>query len=320
MDSGRRAEMPSGDATIVGLIGDPVAHSLSPVMHNSAFRALAMDWMYAPFPVADEGLSRALDGVRALGMRGVNVTIPHKEAVIPLLDECTDAARAAGAVNTIVHERGRLIGDNTDGIGFVRSLQVEADFDPEGARVLLFGAGGAAKAIAVALADAGAEHIAIVNRTVARAKGLATDVARRGVATAAFGLDEASMPDVVGDAHLLVQTTPAGMAGSGPDFEGMLPAPLQPDWLHGDLVIADIVYTPLETPLVESGVARGCTIVPGWGMLLHQGAEAFARWTGRAAPVDVMREALLRSLGVDTVKDAGSHRKGTAEERGTYHV
>lgn len=304
MASDRRIDMPSGDATIVGLIGYPVAHSLSPVMHNSAFRALDMDWLYAPFPVADESLSRAVEGVRALGMRGANVTIPHKEAVIPLLDECTDAARAAGAVNTIVHERGRLIGDNTDGIGFVRSLQVEAGFDPEGARVVLFGAGGAAKAIAVALAHAGAEHIAIVNRTVARAETLAADVARQGtVAAAAFGFDEASVQNVVGDAHLLVQTTPAGMAGGGPHFEGMLPAPLQPDWLHEELVVADIVYTPLETPLVKAGVARGCTIVPGWGMLLHQGAGSFVRWTGRSAPVDVMREALLRSLDVRTAHD-----------------
>lgn len=285
---------PTGGGAVVGVIGWPVAHSLSPAMHNSAFRALGLDWIYVPFPVAPEWVPEAVAGLKALGMRGANVTIPYKEAVMPLLDEVTERARRAGAVNTIVCEDGRLSGDNTDGIGFVRSLREEADFDPEGARVFIYGSGGSAKAIATALAEAGAEYVAVANRTAARATELAEAVAALGVRCDGFGLDAPGLGAVVKGSDLLVQTTPAGMAG-GP-LEGKLPAGLQPDRLREGLVVADIVYTPLETPLVQAARLRGCTVAPGWGMLLYQGAEAFSRWTGRPAPVAVMRSALLQAL------------------------
>lgn len=287
----------TGDARIVGLIGDPVAHSLSPLMHNSAFQALNIKWVYVPFHVRRNDLPEAVAGLRALGLRGVNVTIPHKSAIMPLLDELTPIAAAAGAVNTIVNDGGRLIGDNTDGIGFVRSLQQEAGFIPKDARVLLLGAGGAAQAIAVALARHGVRHIVIANRTVERGEKLAARVRQIGTKAQGVPLDEDVIKKVLADTDLLVQTTPAGMAGTSPEEEKSLPAPLQPHWLHERLVVADIVYTPLHTPLVKAALAKGCTIVPGWGMLLYQGVEAFERWVGAAAPVDVMRRRLKKALG-----------------------
>lgn len=286
---------PSGAAAVVGVIGWPVAHSLSPIMHNNAFRALGLDWIYVPFPVEPGRLGAALQGIKGLGLRGVNVTIPHKEAVMSLLDDVTERARRAGAVNTISCQDGRLLGDNTDGAGFVRSLREEAAFDPAGSRVFICGAGGAAKAVAVALAEAGADFIAVANRTAARAEALTTDLSRLGAKAQAFSLDEPRLMDVLLHSDLLVQTTPAGMAGGAAAAE--LPAPLRPDWLREGLVVADIVYTPLETPLVRAAVTRGCRVAPGWGMLLYQGAEAFSMWTGRPAPVDAMRGALLEALG-----------------------
>lgn len=304
--AGRVGGALSGRTAVVGVIGSPVAHSLSPPMHNAAFTSLGLDWIYVPFPVAPEALAGAVAGIRSLGLRGVNVTIPHKEAVAALMDDVTDRARAAGAVNTVVRQGDRLLGDNTDGVGFVRSLQEEAGFNPSGTRVCIYGAGGAAKAIAAALADAGAAYVAVVNRTPARAEALARDITSFGTEAAAYGFDAPGLADVVKRSDLLVQTTPAGMAG-GP-FEGRLPGGLQVEWLREGLVVTDIVYTPLETPLVKAAVINGCTVVPGWGMLLYQGAEAFSLWTGQDAPVAVMRDALLQRLGVS--KEEGLDEAG----------
>lgn len=303
----------TGAARVVGLFGDPVVHSLSPVMHNEAFRTLGLDWMYAPFHVTDAALPAAVESLRALQLRGVNVTIPHKTAVMPLLDELTLRAQAAGAVNTIVNEDGRLVGDNTDGVGFVRSLREEADFAPAGANVLLLGAGGAAKAIAVALADAGVGRIVIANRTVERAETLARHVQKQGIDAAGIGLDGPLLREVLAESRLFVQTTPAGMTsadaasenGSKDEAESegtppRLPEPLQAEWLHAGLVVADIVYTPLHTPLVKAALRRNCTIAPGWGMLLYQGVEALERWTGQKAPVAAMRRVLKKALGDHT--------------------
>lgn len=301
----------TGATTVVGIIGDPVAHSLSPLMHNCAFRALGLDWVYVPFHVARSDLSRAIAGLRALGVRGVNVTIPHKTAVMPLLDRLTPAAIAAGAVNTIVNDDGELVGDNTDGIGFVRSLRAEAAFDPANTRVLVLGAGGAAKAIAVQLADSGVRRIVIANRTPERAQQLAAHIRQFGTDAIGIGTDAAVLRRIVPDTDLFVQTTPAGMAthnGGGAvsgrrveaeagDKPASLPEPFEADWLHHGLVVADIVYTPLQTPFVRAALVQNCIVAPGWGMLLYQGVEAFERWTGAQAPVDVMRTALRDALG-----------------------
>lgn len=280
----------TGAATVVGVIGRPVAHSLSPLMHNRAFAHLGMDWVYVPFEVPDDAVGAALAGLKALSVRGVNVTVPHKTAVLPLVDQLTPAAAAVGAVNTVVNERGRLVGDNTDGIGFVRSLRDEARFDPYGARVLVLGAGGAARAVAVELARAGAARVAIANRTESRAKQLAEEVKRHGAAAVGLSLAREAVGPELRASDLLVQTTSLGLAGD-PSL------PVDGALLEPPLLVADVVYTPLKTPLLQAAEARGCDTLPGWGMLLYQGAEAFERWTGMKAPVAVMREALLGALG-----------------------
>lgn len=275
--------------TVVGIIGRPVAHSLSPLMHNRAFAHLNMDWTYVRFEVADDRVQEAVAGLRALSVRGVNVTIPHKTAVIPFLDRLTPEAAAIGAVNTIIHDAGDLIGDNTDGIGFVRSLVDEAEFDPKGTRVLVVGAGGAARAVAVALARAGAARIVVANRTAKKARELAQLVEQHGSVGKAVGLHRDEIAPELSGVDVLVQTTSLGMAGD-PSL------PVDADLLHPGLLVTDIVYTPLETPLLRAAKQRGCRVLPGWGMLLYQGVEAFERWTDVEAPVDVMKEALLEAL------------------------
>jgi len=281
----------SGEAAVVGVIGWPVAHSLSPRMHNRAFARLDMNWVYVPFAVRPEDLETAVAGLRALSVRGFNVTIPHKTAIIPFLDRLTPLASAIGAVNTVINQDGYLVGDNTDGIGFVRSLREEADFDPKGSRVVLLGAGGAARAVAFALAQAGAARLVIANRTVARAEELAAAVAGQGAEAVALPLDSPELGEELAGADLLVQTTPAGLAGGDED---RLPVP--ETWLDPPLIVCDIVYNPPLTPLLAAARRRGLRVVPGWGMLLYQGTAAFERWTGRPAPVAVMREALLQAL------------------------
>ncbi|HEY8418229.1 MAG TPA: shikimate dehydrogenase [Limnochordales bacterium] len=283
----------SGETVVVGIIGWPVAHSLSPQMHNRAFAHLDMNWVYVPFPVQPADVETAVAGLRAVGVRGFNVTVPHKTAVIPYLDRLTPAAATIGAVNTVINQDGYLVGDNTDGIGFVRSLREEAAFDPAGSRVCILGAGGAARAVAFALAEAGAVRVAIANRTVARAEELAAAVARQGVQTAALPLDGPELAEELAGADLLVQTTPAGLKGGGDDR-----LPVREDWLRPPLIVCDIVYNPPITPLLAAARRRGLRIVPGWGMLLYQGTAAFERWTGRPPPVAVMRQALLEALQI----------------------
>lgn len=294
----------TGAGSVVGIIGRPVAHSLSPLMHNRAFAHLGLDWVYVPFEVEEDALGPAIAGLKALSVRGVNVTIPYKTAVMPFVDRLAPAAAAVGAVNTIINRRGQLVGDNTDGIGFIRSLTDEANFDPAGARVLVLGAGGAARAIAVELARHGAERIAIANRTEARARELAEVVERHGAAVTALDLEPGRLASVLESADLLVQTTPLGLSGNTvntvADQDGA-PAgdtglPVDADLLRPPLLVADIVYTPIETPLLNAAGRNGCAILPGWGMLLYQGVEAFERWTETAAPVDVMRAGLLEAL------------------------
>lgn len=289
----------TGTTNVVGIIGRPVAHSLSPLMHNRAFAHSGLDWVYVPFEVSGDALATAVSGVRALSIRGVNVTVPHKTAVVSLVDELTPQAAAAGAVNTIVNRDGHLIGDNTDGVGFVRSLTDEADFDPRGARVVVLGAGGAARAIAVELARAGCARVVIANRTERKARELARLTERHGVDAVALPLEREALAPEIDAADLLVQTTTLGMAGNRE-------MPVDDELLQPRLLVADIVYTPLMTPLLRAAKARGCAVVPGWGMLLYQGVEAFERWTGVPAPVSVMREVLLAAL-------EGERREGEDE-------
>lgn len=281
--------MTSATTALYGLVGSPVEHSLSPAMMTAAFGARAMDAVYLAFEVRPDGLGAAVAGLRALGARGLNVTIPHKEAVVPLLDDLASSARAVGAVNTIVVERGRLVGHNTDASGFVEALR-EAEADPLGGHAVLLGAGGAARAVAAGLARAGAASITIAGRAEARAGQIVSALRplHPGADFRATSLESAGLCDE--RTTLLVNCTPAGMDG-GPDGSALVAA-LPMDALPASAIVVDLVYRPLETPLLARAGARGLATLGGLTMLLHQGAAAFHLWTGRAAPLDAMRRAL----------------------------
>jgi shikimate dehydrogenase len=230
--------------------------------------------------------------VRALGIRGVNITIPHKERVMDFLDEIDETARALGAVNTIENKGGRLLGHNTDAGGFVSSLVDETGVELRGLTALVVGAGGAARAVVYGLASRGAARIIVANRTVERAEALCADLAAAcpGVELEAVSLDAEEMKRLLGQTRVLVNATSLGMKG-----RGELDLPLER--LGKDAVVSDIVYTPMETGLLRRARALGLGLHHGLGMLVGQGALSFEIWTGCKAPVDVMREAALRALG-----------------------
>jgi shikimate dehydrogenase len=273
------------------VFGDPVAHSRSPAMHNAAFRSLGLPYVYLKFrvPVADLGL--ALKGVAALGFRGVNLTIPLKEAALPLMDRLTVSARRMGAVNTVTFDwLGSTEGHNTDGEGFLRSMYGEWGYRPRGANAVVLGAGGAARAVVFALASAGVRKIAVVNRTVARASALAREVSRDTGCSVrvARPLSVGGWQDLLEETDLLVNATSVGMRGE--------PSPVPVSALFPRLRVADLVYNPSSTALLRAARRKGARAMNGCGMLVHQGALAIERWTSRRAPVMAMRRALLRSL------------------------
>jgi len=280
----------TGQTTLVGLIGWPVDHSLSPIMHNLAFGRLGLDWVYVPLPVYPDHVGEAVRGLRALGFAGANVTVPHKQAVLAHLDEVSHAARVIGAVNTIVVRDGVLYGDNTDAAGFLTSLR-EAGFDPAGTYCALLGAGGAARAVVHALADAGALQVCIYNRSVDRAWDLCQDMAKFHPDVR---FEPAPLSDVSGigdDTDLLVNTTSLGM---WPHTEAS-PWPLDLP-IPGHLTVCDLVYSPPETHFLSQARAVGAEMIGGLGMLVHQGAVAFELWTGRPAPVAAMQQACQDAL------------------------
>jgi shikimate dehydrogenase len=274
----------SGATRVAGVIGDPVRHSLSPVMHNAAYRVLGLDWVYAAFEVPDGQTAAALDAAALLGFVGLSVTMPHKAASAKRCDEVTARARRLDSVNTVtVRADGSLAGDSTDGEGFVRSLRDAGHDVSAGRRVLLFGAGGAARAVGLALADAGAQ-VAVAARRTERAEGAA---ALWGGAVIAW--DERD--DAAAGVTLVVNATPIGM---GDDSS----LPLSTYAVRPDCVYADLVYHPLETPLLAVARAAGAATVDGLGMLVHQAALQVELWSGRdAAPVAAMRAAAEESLG-----------------------
>jgi len=274
------------DVTIVGVIGSPVAHSLSPLLHTSAFAALGLAdrWRSFAFEVAPGDASGALEAMRAADIRGLSVTMPHKAAVAALVDECSDTARRLDAVNCVSNREGSLYGTNTDGEGFVSALARGAGFDPAGRRCLVVGAGGAARAVILALAEAGATAVAVVNRTPERAfhaAGLA------GPTGSAVALTDGSVAEAVGAADLVVNATPVGMAGAAPVGEWLVP----PGLLGAGQVAADLVYAPRPTRWLAEAAATGATVLDGLGMLVHQAAAQLALWTGVEPPVAAMWRA-----------------------------
>ncbi|NPA91777.1 MAG: shikimate dehydrogenase [Chloroflexi bacterium] len=284
--------MINGETRLVGIIGWPVEHSLSPVMHNAAFHHRGMNWAYVPLPVPPDRLRDAVRGLRALGFRGANVTIPHKQAVIPLVDSITPEAQAVGAVNTIVVESdGRMWGTNTDVLGFWSDLQAH-DVQVEGERVLVLGAGGAARAVVYALARAGAQ-VTIANRTPARAVALARHM-HHMLPARAFRVVEWTVQDLARAAEehtILVNTTSVGM---WPEVDA---SPWPTGVGFGRIrVVYDVIYRPQETRLLQHARAWGCKTIGGLGMLVRQGAEAWRLWTDQVPPVQVMEEAVRRGL------------------------
>ena len=273
----------SGSTRVVGIIGDPVRHSVSPAIHNAAFAAVGLDWVFLAFPVPAGEVSAALRGVRALGIEGLSVTMPHKSEVARLVDRTSPAAQRLGAVNTVVREGGQLVGHSTDGPGLLDALRADHGLDPAGMRCAVLGAGGAARAIVLALAEAGAAEVTVVNRTATTgraAAALAGPVGRIGV------------PEEVGGADLVVNATPVGMGEAGETGQ----MPLDPKLLQAGQVVVDIVYHPLVTPLLREARARGATAVGGLGMLVHQAAHAFRIWTGEDAPLGVMSAAAAGAI------------------------
>lgn len=286
----------SGRTRVCGIFGHPVEHSFSPAMHNVAFNAVGLDYTYVPFPVTPGSLPAAVAAVKALGLAGVNVTIPHKEAVLPLLDEISEEAGLIGAVNTIVNRSGRLYGDNTDGRGFLRSIKEKAGFTPAGKTALILGAGGAARAVAVQLALSGARRLLLANRSEKRAGELADFIAgKSGVNVEVIPWPNKEFDELPGEAlqgaDLVVQTTPLGMH---PNDSETVPLPF--DRFRPGQVACDLVYNPVETRFLQKAGLAGATVVDGLGMLLYQGVLAFELWTGVSAPVEVMREALLKAV------------------------
>ncbi|SDC80666.1 shikimate dehydrogenase [Melghirimyces thermohalophilus] len=277
------------DANIrkTGLIGHPVSHSKSPEMINAAYQKQGLPYIYLAYDVAPEDLKQAVEGMRALGFRGWNVTVPHKVTVMDHLDEVEESARLIGAVNTVMVEEGRLIGINTDGAGYLRSLVTETGIDPAEQQVVLIGAGGAARAVGYALARAGVQRITVVNRTETRAQELAARL-KTWTETEGVGLDQAG--EKLQGASLLVQTTSVGMY---PDTEA---CPVDPTFLHEGLLVSDLIYHPRDTRLMREARTRGARVHGGLGMLLHQGALAYRRWTGQEAPTETMREILEEAL------------------------
>lgn len=277
--------------TRVGLLGWPVAHSRSPAMQQAAFQALELPWEYLLLPVPPPQLPEAVRGLRGLGFAGANVTVPHKQAIMPHLDEVTLEARTIGAVNTIVLREGRLVGYNTDALGFLRALR-EVEVDPRGCRVLLLGAGGAGRAVLYALMAAHAQ-VTLVNRTMARAQALAQHfqaLFKRPIALVPL-VQRAALQRAVEEADLIVNSTSLGMA----PHEGTSPLPADL-FLPPGTTVYDLVYTPRPTLLLRRAQTMGARPVDGLGMLLHQGAAAFTLWTGQPAPLEAMRDALNETV------------------------
>jgi len=285
----------TGHTQVTGVVGWPVEHSVSPAMHNAAYAALGLDWCYLPFAVPPERLAEAIAGVRALGLVGVNVTVPHKQALLPLMDELTPAATAIGAGNTVIVREGHLVGHNTDAAGFMRALR-EAGCEPAGVPALVLGAGGAARAVVYALVEAGA-RVTVLNRTPERAEALVRDLGGQVSGNLrAAPLDLVSLRDLASPARLVVNATSVGMWRAGGADAGASP---WPDTLPfpPDALAFDLVYNPRETAFMRQARAAGASAANGLGMLVYQGAEAFEAWTGMAAPAEVMLHACAHALG-----------------------
>ena len=275
--------------SLFGIFGFPIRHTLSPQLHHAAFRALGLPYHYLPFEVRPEKLKEAVMGITALNLKGINVTRPHKEKVMPYLHRLTQEAEKIGAVNTIEVVKDQLIGHNTDGAGFLRSLADE-QVDPTGMRVILLGAGGAARAVAVSLLSKKVSSLMIMARSETRGHRLLEDLTAFCKNKIKITLHPFDPQKAFSDEPtLLINTTPLGMKKTDP-------LPYRPTLLHPTWIVADLIYSPAKTALLRAAEKRGLKVVPGIGMLLHQGALAFEIWIKQKAPIEVMRKALQKAL------------------------
>ncbi len=271
-------------------MGDPVEHSLSPPMHNAAFKHLKMDYVYIPFHVKSSDLGPAIKGARSMGIKGLNITIPHKREVINYLNEITQAAQLIGAVNTLKFKNNKITGYNTDGMGAVKAI---AEVTPiKGKKIIIIGAGGAARAISYQLLFNGAGEVLIANRTMKNACKLTEDLQINfNVSIGCLGLNE-KLSEELNDADVLVNTTPVGMYPN----EDQKPI-VTSDMMHHDLLVNDIVYNPIKTDLLKEAEKAGAKTINGTKMLIYQGLESFRIWTGITPPVEIFERTLMNVLG-----------------------
>lgn len=265
---------------LCGIFGYPVEHSLSPLMHNAGFRHLGLDYVYLAFNVPPEELADAVKTIRTLGITGVNVTIPHKEKVIPYLDRITPQARAIGAVNTIINVNGMLVGENTDGLGFLRSLKEENKVNPKNKNILLLGAGGAGRALGVTLLGQGVKKFYLFDVIEKKAEMLAKELDDGKVIV----INREDIKKCIAATHILINASPVGMKDGDPCV-------IEPSLLHKDLFVYDVIYNCV-TCLLKEARKRKIKCADGLGMLVGQGAQSFELWTGKKAPIAIMKRTL----------------------------
>lgn len=274
---------------LVGLIGNPLGHSFSPAMQNRAFETLGLNYYYLPIEVATENLTDVVRGISKMNFAGFNVTIPHKLSIMKYLDEIDDLAGLIGAVNTVTVKDGGLKGYNTDGIGFVRSLEEETGVAVQDKNVFILGSGGASRSIAMAMAFKGAQTVWLCNRTVEKAVDLSEEInANIRECSVPLPMVKREMIEPLQQTDIFINTTSIGMHPQEGDI------PLESNLIQEGIIVSDIIYNPLKTRLLIEAEQRGCKIVNGLGMLVYQGAEAFKLWTGLDAPVKEMWDALAK--------------------------
>lgn len=274
----------NGETKLTGIIGCPVKHSLSPKLHNAAFKALNLNWLYLPFKVKPEEVKEAVLGLKALNFAGFNVTLPHKQKVAQLMDVLSPEAKLAMAVNTVKISGRKLVGYNTDITGFLASLK-EINFNLAGKVVLLIGAGGAASSVAVGLAQAKTKKIVILNRTTLKAENIKQTLKKNFAVTVQVTNEIKEVASFIPEVQLVINATSLGMA----ENPGL---PLPEKLINRLQVVYDLIYSPAETMLIQLAKSKGCQTVNGLSMLVHQGAEAFQIWTGQKAPLAVMKKAV----------------------------
>lgn len=282
----------TGKTRLIGIIGWPLFHTLSPVMHNTAFEHLGLDFCYVPLPVKEDRFKEAIYGISALGFIGFNVTVPYKEKIIPYLAKTSEEVRLIGAVNTVKITESGMAGYNTDGRGFIMALK-DASYQVREKRVLILGAGGAAKAVAMQLALEGVAEIIISNRSLDRALALKENINQYFPSLPAHGVDNSyeSLLSHKDRIDMVVNATSLGLHREDP-------SPVPEEFFHEDMFVCDLIYNPPETTFLKYAKAHGCRYINGLGMLVHQGGIAFQIWTGKKPPIDLMKKALEQNLPI----------------------